>query len=79
MEKKKMYKIKGKTTSIAADIKITLKVRDNYISVSGHEERAISEDPAIDMDREWEDLWDSLFVQCDEEAGKLKASVRGRK
>ena len=79
MEKKKMYEIKGKTTSIAADIKITFKIRDNYFSVVAHEERALPQEGEIDMEREWEDLWDSVYIECEDQNSILKSSFKHKK
>ena len=77
---KATYTPKAVPTSISARVKLTLKVRDNFISVEGNEERTVPQDVDVNMGKEWEALWDDVYATCDDAlADILKDMKVGRK
>lgn len=75
----KMYVPKGITTSISADIKMTVKIRDNYYSVAGHEERSLPATEDVELEKEWEFLYDELYNEVALQLNDIKKSVRPKK
>lgn len=71
MARKKVYTQKAVTSSISADVKMTVKLGDNYFSISGHEERTVPNEPDVELDREYEFLWDNVYNECDKELEKI--------
>lgn len=76
---RKMYVPKGVTTSISADIKMTVKIRDNYYSVAGHEERSLPATEDVELEKEWEFLYDELYNEVALQLNDIKKSVRPKK
>lgn len=76
MQKKKIYTPKAVPTVIAATTSTTLKLRDNYFKVEVHEERSVPADSDVDMNREWEFLFDELNSICDEQAEEIIKNFR---
>lgn len=76
---RKMYVSKAKTTVISADVKMTVKIRDNYYSVAGHEERSVPPDDDVELDKEWEFLYEELYNEVEMELREIKASVRTKR
>lgn len=76
---RKMYVSKGVTTSISADIKMTVKIRDNYYSVAGHEERSLPATEDVELEKEWEFLYDELYNEVALQLNDIKKSVRPKK
>ena len=76
---RKMYVPKGVTTSISADIKMTVKIRDNYYSVAGHEERSLPATEDVELEKEWEFLYDELYNEVALQLNNIKKSVRPKK
>lgn len=73
---RKLYTPKGVTTSISADIKMTIMIRNNYYSVAGHEERTIPQDPDVDIEKEWEFLYEELQDSVAQELQQIKDSLK---
>lgn len=76
---RKMYVPKGVTTSISADIKMTVKIRDNYYSIAGHEERSLPATEDVELEKEWEFLYDELYNEVALQLNDIKKSVRPKK
>lgn len=76
---RKMYVPKGVTTSISADIKMTVKIRDNYYSVAGYEERSLPATEDVELEKEWEFLYDELYNEVALQLNDIKKSVRPKK
>ena len=76
---RKMYVPKGVTTSISADIKMTVKIRDNYYSVAGHEERSLPATEDVELEKEWEFLYDELYNEVALQLNDIKKSIRPKK
>ena len=77
--RQKKYVPKAKTTTISAHVKMTLKVRDNFVSVEGQEERSVPTDEDVNVGKEWEALWDSVYATCDEEMTLILKDMKVRK
>lgn len=76
---RKMYIPKGVTTSISADIKMTIMIRNNYYSVAGHEERSIPDSPDVDIEKEWEFLYEELENSVAMELQQIKDNLKPKK
>lgn len=74
----KVYVPKGITTCISADVKMTVKIRDNYYSVTGHEERSLPAED-VNLEYEWDDLYDELYDTVADQLRNIKASFRNKK
>ena len=74
-----MYRPKGITTNISADIKLTVNVRNDYYSVAAHEERTFPENEDIDLDLEWEFLYDHLYDVAATQLQEIKDSLRRKR
>ena len=72
------YISKGITTSISADVKMTVKIRDDYYSICGHEERSLPAEN-VNLEYEWNDLYDELYDVVGEQIRNIKASFRRKK
>lgn len=72
----KRYVPKGKTTVISADIKMTIMVRNNYYSVAGHEERSIPDTEDVDIQKEWQFLYEELQDTVSLELQEIKDSLK---
>ena len=79
MARTKVYKQKAITSTISADVKMTVKLGDNYFSISGHEERTVPNEPDVELDREWEFLWDNVYEECDKEMEKVLQEFDNKK
>ena len=77
--RQKKYVPKAKTTTISAHVKMTLKVRDNFISVEGAEERSVPDEEDVNVGKEWDALWDSVFSTCDEEMALILQDMKAKK
>lgn len=75
----KMYRPKGKPTLISADVKMTINVRNDYFSVSAHEERTFPENEEIDLDMEWQFLYEHLHDVAYEELQEIKDSFKRKR
>ena len=74
--KKSSYRSKAKVTSISASSSTTLKIKDNYFKVEVHEERSIEDSADVDMQKEWEFLFDELNVVLDNQVDEIVDSVK---
>ena len=77
--RQKKYVPKAKTTTISAHVKMTLKVRDNFISVEGQEERSVPDEEGVNVGKEWEALWDDVYASCDEEMALILKDMKVKK
>lgn len=76
---RKMYLPKSTTTNISADIKMTVKIADNYYSVTGHEERSVPASDEVELDKEWEFLYDELYDEVASQIQQIKDAFKKRK
>ena len=76
---RKIYVPKGITTSISADIKMTIMIKNNYYSVAGHEERSIPESDDVDLEKEWEFLYEELENSVAAELQQIKDALKSKK
>lgn len=78
--RKKVYTQQAVTTTITADVKMTIKIGDNYYSVNTREERSVPE--TADVEREWDFLYESVYNKCGSEILNIQEifeKPRGRK
>lgn len=72
------YVSKAKTTKISATSRIALKIKDNYYTLEAIEERSIPQDETVDIDKEWQLLFDSVNNIVDAQAQDTIKSVTKR-
>ncbi len=77
MAARKAYTQQAVTTGISADVKMTIKINDNYFSVSAHEDRTVPE--TANVDKEWEFLYESVYNVCAKEILEIQEQFSGRK
>lgn len=77
--RQKKYVPKAKTTTISAHVKMTLKVRDNFVSVEGQEERSVPTDEDVNVGKEWEALWDDVYASCDDAMALILQDMKAKK
>lgn len=71
-----MYTPVAKTKTIKATSRVSLKIRDNFYTIEASEEREIPDNPDVDMNLEWSDLWTSVNNVVDEQAEDIYKSFR---
>ena len=67
----KSYESKAIITTIKADSKCTVKVKDNYYSIEFTEERSIPESPEVDINLERQLLWDDVNAVVDDQINQI--------
>ena len=68
----KGYNSKAIITTIKANSKVTLKIRDNFFSVEYTEERTIPDVEGIDIEKERECLFEDVNGIIDEKADEIR-------
>lgn len=66
-----MYESKAVTTTIKAESKVTIKIRDNFYSVTYSEERTVPEVEGIDLESERSILFDDVNKIVDDQATEI--------
>lgn len=66
-----MYESKAITNTIKAESKITIKIRDNFYSVTFAEERLIPAIEGVDVESERAILFDDVNKIVDEQAAEI--------
>ena len=66
-----MYESKAITTTIRAESKVTLKIRDNFYSVTFTEERTIPDVEGVDIESERSILFDDVNKIVDDQATEI--------
>lgn len=72
------YEVKGKTTKFTAVSRCAIKIKDNYYTLELSEERVLPEDAEVDMDKEYEALFDNLNTQIDRQMEDVLNSINKR-
>ena len=76
MAKKKEYVSMMATTEISATSRCAVKIKDNFYTIEASETKTVIDDGGIDMDKEWDILFDELNEvvdkQCDDIAKTFK-------
>ena len=65
------YEVLGKTITIKASSRASVKVRDNFYTVEWCEERSLPDNGQIDIDKEREDLWDTCNREVDNQIEEI--------
>lgn len=78
-KKEQEYTPIGVPATISTHVKITLKVRDNFISVDSFEERTIDPELHPNMKKEWQALYDEVYAACDREAAFIVEDMISKK
>ena len=72
IDNKGNYQIQGRTVSIKATSRVSLKLKDNFYTVEYSEERIIPDSDDIDIQEERDALWDTVNDECDNQAAEIK-------
>lgn len=70
------YEVKGKTTKITAISRCAIKVKDNYYTMELSEERTIPDDVEIDLEKEYDDLFNSINAEIDKQCQDVLSSIK---
>ena len=62
------YEVKGKTTTIQATSRISLKINDVYATFEYTEARSIPDVEGVNLEAEKEALWEDVITQTDNQA-----------
>lgn len=65
------YEIKGKTTTIRATSRQSVKIHDQFYTIEFSEERVIPEVNEVDLAKERESLWDCVNFECDDQIRQI--------
>lgn len=77
--KKPAYVPKATTTTISARVKLTVKIKDNFISVEGNEERSVPNTSDVNVGKEWDVLWEDVYEVCDKELSQIVKEMTRKK
>ena len=73
-----MYQQKAVTTKIVATSRSSVKVRDNFYTIECTEERSIPEVEEVDVQHEWNLLFDSVNQVVDNQIAEIVATFDKR-
>lgn len=73
------YNAVGVPTKISATSRVSLKIKDNFYTIEASEERTLPiEQDDVDMDKEWEALFDEINNIVDGQAEDIAKTVNKR-
>lgn len=73
------YNVVGVPTKISAVSRVSLKIKDNFYTIEASEERTLPiEQDDVDMDKEWEALFDEINSIVDGQAEDIAKTVNKR-
>lgn len=67
----KKYEQKGKTIKIRAVSRCAIKVKDNFYTIEAEEERGFTSGTGIDVDKEWELLFNEVNTIVDNQCQEI--------
>lgn len=71
-KKATQYVSKAKTTKISATSRCAIKTpNDTYFTIEAHEEREIVDSNEVNLEKEWQLLFDSVNAICDEQSEEI--------
>lgn len=73
------YEVKGRTTKITATSRCALKVKDNYYTLELSEERVMPEETEVDLNREYEAIFNSINNEIDNQMQDILDSINSNK
>lgn len=65
------YEVKGKTTTIRATSRASVKVRDNFYTVEWCEERTLPDTDDVNIEQERQALWDTCNEEVDRQIEEI--------
>jgi hypothetical protein len=63
-------------TEITATSRCAVKIRDNYYTIEATEKRSITNDEALDMDKEWKMLFDEVNAIVDDQCKEIVSTFK---
>ena len=70
------YEVKGKTTKITATSRCSIKIKDNFYTQELIEERVLPENEEVDLNKEYEALFNSVNDEIDRQMGDILKTFR---
>lgn len=70
------YEVKGKTTKITATSRCAIKIKDNFYTQELIEERVLPENEEVDLNKEYEALFNSINDEIDRQMGDILKTFR---
>lgn len=76
--KKELYKSHTVPTTISATSRLAIKIRDNYYTIEAHGERTVVEQEGLDLDAEWQMLFNDINRVVDNQAEDIVESTKNK-
>ena len=70
------YEVKGKTTKITATSRCAIKIKDNFYTRELIEERVLPENEEVDLNKEYEALFNSINDEIDRQMQDILETFR---
>lgn len=70
------YEVKGKTTKITATSRCAIKIKDNFYTQELIEERVLPENEEVDLNKEYEALFNSINDEIDRQMQDILETFR---
>ena len=70
------YEVKGKTTKITATSRCAIKIKDNFYTQELIEERVLPENEEVDLNKEYEALFNSINDEIDRQMNDILKTFR---
>ena len=70
------YEVKGKTTKITATSRCAIKIKDNFYTQELIEERVLPENEEVDLNKEYEALFNSINDEIDRQMQDILKTFR---
>lgn len=70
------YEVKGKTTKITATSRCAIKIKDNFYTQELIEERVLPENGEVDLNKEYEALFNSINDEIDRQMQDILKTFR---
>ena len=70
------YEVKGKTTKITATSRCAIKIKDNFYTQELIEERVLPENEEVDLNTEYEALFNSINDEIDRQMQDILKTFR---
>ena len=70
------YEVKGKTTKITATSRCAIKIKDNFYTQELIEERVLPENEEVDLNKEYEALFNSINDEIDKQMQEILETFR---
>lgn len=78
-QKQEVYTPHSQVTKITATSRAAVKIRDNYYTFEATEERTVTEQEGVDIDKEWELLFSDVNYIVDTQCEEVVMDFKNKK